>query len=53
MDRKQHAAFPNTAFVPLGFVFGPMAGERVAASFEPLLAGLAAKAEAAQQAAPG
>ncbi len=38
---------------PLGFVFGPMAGERIAASFEPLLAGLAAKAEGAQQAAPG
>jgi uncharacterized protein YndB with AHSA1/START domain len=36
---------------PLGFVFGPMAGERVAASFEPLLAGLAAKAEAAKPSA--
>jgi hypothetical protein len=38
---------------PLGFVFGPMAGERIAASFEPLLAGLAAKAEGAQQNTPG
>ena len=38
---------------PLGFVFGPMAGERIAASFEPLLAGLAAKAEGAQQTASG
>ncbi|HEV7665555.1 MAG TPA: SRPBCC family protein [Chloroflexota bacterium] len=31
---------------PLGFIFGPMAGDRIAASFEPLLAGLASKAEA-------
>jgi hypothetical protein len=31
---------------PLGAVFGPMAGERIAASFEPLLKGLADKAEA-------
>jgi hypothetical protein len=38
---------------PLGFVFGPMAGERVAASFEPLLAGLAAKAEATQPGTSG
>jgi uncharacterized protein YndB with AHSA1/START domain len=30
----------------LAFLFAPMAGERIAASFEPLLAGLAAKAEA-------
>ena len=30
---------------PLAFVFGPMAGERIAASFEPLLKGLADKAE--------
>src|ERR1700687_316073 len=34
---------------PLGFIFGPMAGNRVAASFEPLLAGLATKAEAGEQ----
>jgi len=32
---------------PLAFVFAPMAGERIAASFEPLLKGLAEKAEAA------
>jgi hypothetical protein len=31
---------------PLAFVLAPMAGERVAASFEPLLKGLADKAEA-------
>jgi hypothetical protein len=37
---------------PLGFVFGPMAGDRVAASFEPLLAGLASKAEAAEPSSP-
>src|SRR5712692_7897126 len=38
---------------PLGYVFGPMAGERIAASFEPLLAGLATKAEAAEQGTTG
>jgi uncharacterized protein YndB with AHSA1/START domain len=32
---------------PLAFLFAPMAGERIAASFEPLLQGLADKAEAA------
>ena len=32
---------------PLAFILGPMAGERIAASFEDLLTGLAAKAEAA------
>lgn len=32
---------------PLAFFFGPMAGERIAASFEDLLKGLADKAEAA------
>jgi hypothetical protein len=31
---------------PLAIVFAPMAGERIAASFEPLLNGLAEKAEA-------
>jgi len=31
---------------PLAFLFAPMAGERIAASFEPLLQGLADKAEA-------
>jgi hypothetical protein len=31
---------------PLAFVFSPMAGERIAASFEPLLKGLSDKAEA-------
>ena len=30
---------------PLAFLFAPMAGERIAASFEPLLKGLADKAE--------
>jgi uncharacterized protein YndB with AHSA1/START domain len=30
---------------PLGFVFSPLAGDRIAASFEPLLKGLADKAE--------
>ena len=34
---------------PLAPVFGPLAGERIAASFEPLLEGLARKAEAAQR----
>ncbi len=38
---------------PLGFVFGPIAGERIAASFESLLAGLATKAEGAEQATTG
>jgi uncharacterized protein YndB with AHSA1/START domain len=33
---------------PLGFIFGPMAGDRVAESFGGVLAGLAAKAESAQ-----
>ena len=33
---------------PLAFFFAPMAGERIAASFEPLLKGLADKAEAAE-----
>jgi hypothetical protein len=32
---------------PLAFLFAPMAGERIAASFEDLLKGLAEKAEAA------
>jgi hypothetical protein len=31
---------------PLAFIFSPLAGERIAASFEPLLKGLADKAEA-------
>jgi uncharacterized protein YndB with AHSA1/START domain len=31
---------------PLAFVFSPLAGERIAASFEPLLKGLSDKAEA-------
>lgn len=30
---------------PLGFIFSPLAGDRIAASFEPLLKGLADKAE--------
>ena len=32
---------------PLAFVFSPLAGDRIAASFEPLLKGLADKAEGA------
>ena len=32
---------------PLAFIFGPMAGDRIAASFEDLLKGLAEKAEGA------
>lgn len=32
---------------PLGVVFGPLAGQRIAASFEPLLKALADRAEAA------
>jgi hypothetical protein len=38
---------------PLSIVFSPMAGERIAASFEPLLKGLADKAEAADKGSPG
>jgi hypothetical protein len=37
---------------PLAFVFGPMAGDRIAASFEPLLKGLADKAETSATASP-
>ena len=33
---------------PLSIVCAPIAGERIAASFEPLLEGLAGKAEAAE-----
>jgi hypothetical protein len=36
---------------PLSVIFAPMAGERIAASFEQLLQGLAAKAEAAERGA--
>ena len=31
---------------PLAFVFSPLAGDRIAASFDPLLKGLSDKAEA-------
>jgi hypothetical protein len=37
---------------PLAFFFAPMAGERIAASFEPLLQGLSDKAEATEAAGP-
>ena len=36
---------------PLAVLFSPMAGDRIAASFEPLLEGLANKAEASEGAA--
>jgi hypothetical protein len=37
---------------PLAFVFGPLAGERIASSFEPLLKGLSDKAEHLDAQAP-